>query len=430
MIRYTVIPGDNLTKISRRYGIPLADVIEANPQIADPNLIFPGDIVFIPNQDQPTEVDFSEVERLVTPPVEPPTKFIKGFHGKSHKSYKPFKAGQNGLGESKLEEPIPIYFGRPGDGILTAKGFEPGVDNNTMIVFGRDRTGLGEVDALKKEDRKSKSGYSDYMAAGAIDIVVGRCSPFPLNVEGKSYGPLFNTKKEVPELQIELLEGINPENNNQAFLVGHPGTIMDASRIYISQMTDVDENFDIQKSLFSTSGLSTSTQIRTPCSAIMIKSDKVRLHARQDIKIVTGGPNETVNSQGNDITNTAGGIHLMAGNKPSQQQPIPLGYNLVAALEDLSKKMDQLSGIVYSFVDSQMKYNRTLGDHYHQSPFYGIATSPSITAGPHSIETILSQFSRVSFQLVSLKRNLGKYPSKYLKTGADNYINSDYNTTN
>ena len=177
-------------------------------------------------------------------------KFVKGKHGKSHVDFAPFQSGQNGRDESALEEPVPRFFARPGDGILTANNFEPGVDNNTMIIFGRDRTGIGEVDSTSAKNRKSKSGYSDYMGAGAIDIVVGRVSPFPLNIEGKSWGPLFTTKEEIPEFQIETLDGTDPENNNQSFFTSHPGYAMDAARIYISQMTDIDENFEIQKLYF------------------------------------------------------------------------------------------------------------------------------------------------------------------------------------
>ena len=80
-------------------------------------------------------------------------KFVKGQHGRSHQQYVPFEEGNDGTKENPLEEPIPRFFARPGDGIITASGFEPGVDNNTMIVFGRDRSGQGEVDALNRENQ-------------------------------------------------------------------------------------------------------------------------------------------------------------------------------------------------------------------------------------------------------------------------------------
>ncbi len=47
---YTVVSGDSLWKISRRYEIGLSEIIDANPQIKNPSLIFPGDRVNIPTR--------------------------------------------------------------------------------------------------------------------------------------------------------------------------------------------------------------------------------------------------------------------------------------------------------------------------------------------------------------------------------------------
>ena len=45
---YTVCKGDTLWGIARRYGVELTALITANPQIKNPNLIYPGDEVMIP----------------------------------------------------------------------------------------------------------------------------------------------------------------------------------------------------------------------------------------------------------------------------------------------------------------------------------------------------------------------------------------------
>lgn len=45
---YTVKKGDTLWGIARRYGVSLTALIAANPQIKNPNLIYPGDRVQIP----------------------------------------------------------------------------------------------------------------------------------------------------------------------------------------------------------------------------------------------------------------------------------------------------------------------------------------------------------------------------------------------
>ena len=46
--RYTVRKGDTLWGIAQRHGVSLTALIAANPQIKNPNLIYPGDEVNIP----------------------------------------------------------------------------------------------------------------------------------------------------------------------------------------------------------------------------------------------------------------------------------------------------------------------------------------------------------------------------------------------
>ena len=45
---YTVRSGDTLWGIAKRYGVTLTALIAANPQIKNPNLIYPGDEVILP----------------------------------------------------------------------------------------------------------------------------------------------------------------------------------------------------------------------------------------------------------------------------------------------------------------------------------------------------------------------------------------------
>lgn len=45
---YTVKSGDTMFMIAKHFGITLQSLINANPQISDPNLIFPGQIICIP----------------------------------------------------------------------------------------------------------------------------------------------------------------------------------------------------------------------------------------------------------------------------------------------------------------------------------------------------------------------------------------------
>ncbi|MGB4637026.1 MAG: LysM peptidoglycan-binding domain-containing protein, partial [Limnochordia bacterium] len=50
---YTVQPGDSMFLIAQRFGVSLNALIAANPQITNPNLIFPGQIVCVPIVSQP-----------------------------------------------------------------------------------------------------------------------------------------------------------------------------------------------------------------------------------------------------------------------------------------------------------------------------------------------------------------------------------------
>ena len=53
---YIVQPGDTMFSIAQKFGVPLDDLIEANPQIPNPNLIFPGQVVCVPTVTPPPTV--------------------------------------------------------------------------------------------------------------------------------------------------------------------------------------------------------------------------------------------------------------------------------------------------------------------------------------------------------------------------------------
>ena len=48
MFSYVVKSGDTLSGIAQKFGVSLAALEAANPQIPDPNKIFPGQVIFIP----------------------------------------------------------------------------------------------------------------------------------------------------------------------------------------------------------------------------------------------------------------------------------------------------------------------------------------------------------------------------------------------
>lgn len=51
MVEHRVVKGDTMWKLSRAYGISLQSVIDANPQVENPDLIYPDEILNIPVDD-------------------------------------------------------------------------------------------------------------------------------------------------------------------------------------------------------------------------------------------------------------------------------------------------------------------------------------------------------------------------------------------
>ncbi len=49
METYTIMPGDTMWHIATKYGIGVNELLTANPQITNPNLIFPGQTINIPS---------------------------------------------------------------------------------------------------------------------------------------------------------------------------------------------------------------------------------------------------------------------------------------------------------------------------------------------------------------------------------------------
>ena len=120
-------------------------------------------------------------------------------------------AGKRGMMGEVLQEPVPDFKTAESDRVYRGM-------SNTWIVLGRDRpgsllTGKGH-------------GLQPHTQAGAIDIVAGRMSPhvqqFDKNGEKLEINPIFTEEKD---------------NNGN--------TIVDAARVYITQLSDVDENFAI-----------------------------------------------------------------------------------------------------------------------------------------------------------------------------------------
>lgn len=279
-----------------------------------------------------------------------------------------------GIAGGSLSEPIPLFNRAENEKVIEGH-------NNTFIVLGRDRP------------RSRMSGYGGLgdTQAGAIDIVVGRL------------GPLV-----------------------RADVWADNDFILDSARIYISQKTDIDENFRLAHGSVGNS---------VAKSGIAMKADAVRIIAREGIKLITG--TDTENSKGGAVDSVLG-IDLIAGNDGAIAkkagdpglQPIVKSRNTEEALDKMLKLISSLGGIVSAFLSAQMKYNATLGTHFHTSPFYGSPTTPSSTASEAASTAQINMMNDCISGLQKHKANLSFARNTYLKPHGKKYIGSRFNMVN
>lgn len=64
-VTHTVVPGDTMWKMAVRYHVGLSEIIAANGHIRNPDLIYPGDTLYIPLTDSEVTGYEAEVIRLV-----------------------------------------------------------------------------------------------------------------------------------------------------------------------------------------------------------------------------------------------------------------------------------------------------------------------------------------------------------------------------
>jgi len=199
-------------------------------------------------------------------------------------------------------EAVPRFKKRPGDIVLEGT-------NNSLIVLGTDRTSsLANYEDAKTVMSISPSFDDKDMQgdAGSIDLVVGRgqtketlgkvvSTTSVFGAEGKTKGK--EIKKELGKAEDELSKQ-----------EGDFDLVNDRSRIQISQRTKVDTNFGLASynSDFSTGNTRPGTPIADDIdgdSAIVIKSDKIRLIARSDVEILVTSYEEIDNAKETKIKN-------------------------------------------------------------------------------------------------------------------------------
>ena len=282
------------------------------------------------------------------------------------------RAKQSGIGNTPRAEPIPIFIQALNENIIGSK------TSNAHIVLGNDRpAGL----------LSGHGGIGDTQSA-TIDIVVGRLSPVKVS-----------------------------KNENDEAIYTNPNFTLDAARIYISQQTDVDNNFGLVN---GTLGNSKNK------SAIALKADGLRFIARDGIKLIT--KTDANNSAGEEIFEHRG-VEIIALNDDSKLQPMVLGDRTVDCLTDLIDEVNKFMNRTADFINAQQKYNDQISNHTHYSPFFGIPTLPAPTLIIQNLSTIFQKLFNHDIGFYFQMVNFGGIKTKYLGNGEDS-IKSKYNKVN
>jgi len=122
---YTVKPGDNLSKIAKRFGTNLAQLLKANPQIKNPDRIQVGQVVNLPDTSTETTQPLpSNVVPAIDPTPAPATKTTDSSTGVA--------AAAGAIGEA-LAEVL---------GVLSAKYETGGRGPGTVSTGAGDRGGV------------------------------------------------------------------------------------------------------------------------------------------------------------------------------------------------------------------------------------------------------------------------------------------------
>lgn len=303
--------------------------------------------------------------------------------GWSESTKKKYDGGSKGVNCGPMAEGMPKY--------ISAQAQETVIEgkNNAYIVLGRDRPA--------SED----SGYGGQGGShcGMISLVAGRLGQKAADLD-------------------DFGNDIYVEPNHRT----------DAAFIYISQKTDIDENFKL------VDGVVGKMEAK---SGIGIKADNLRLVARQGIKLVTGVDNKLSTNADSIATY---GIDIIAGNNDDDIQPIVKGENLLECLKRMRQEINKLNGILVGFVQNQLKFNMASLGHYHITTVPLMPATPTfLTPGSPQLEmgmdVIQQTATRTLRSLGNQKYNLRQLEQQYLtpgdaEGGKTAYINSKYNNVN
>ena len=284
---------------------------------------------------------------------------------------KTFRGGLNG---DSIKEHVPDHNTADYEKVLKN-------ENNAFIIIGRDRPA------------SKSSGYGNIGAtnAGSIYLIAGKAMP--------------------------------PEMKGKAEIIADNNLKTDAAGIYISQLTDIDNNYELARGSLSSTGK----------SGVGVKADSVRIIARESIKLVTGPfVREQVGGIGKPLSSY--GIDIIAGNDDTTLQPMVLGKSLASCITELADIITDVSSLLDSIVLIQQDFDKSLSSHVHpgSKTIDGALVTIEADIGIKQSRSIKSSkiAQDVSTQMLSFKENMAKFKKKYLDISAPESFMSSKNKVN
>ena len=316
------------------------------------------------------------------------------------------KFGKTGIAQGRTIEPEPFYEKGQAEKIIS--GF-----NNNFMILGQDRPG----------HKFTGGGAKGATQSGRIDLIAGMGATF--RHKNGTYGPPCSGT------------------------IMNPNFAMDAARVYISQKSDLDRYMGLAE---------VDGQAPPGRSGIGLKADVIRIHARQDIKIVTGRARvrgtgkdgERLSTGGkNDVVGT---ISFIAGNytdadkgfimsaydpkklpgikRRKKLQPIPKGDNLAECLEDIIDAIAQLQSQAAQNTGYIREMSFQLMTHIHTGATGPVSTPLIINKGWPPLKPIgpkvFTQAAITSGAGKMLGRNIDSLKLNHLSKLGSNYINSKH----
>tara|TARA_A100001515_G_scaffold36798_1_gene28941 strand:- start:494 stop:1480 length:987 start_codon:yes stop_codon:yes gene_type:complete len=264
--------------------------------------------------------------------------------------------------------------------------------SNAQIVITRDRPA----------SMLSGYGGKGHQKCSTIDIVAGRVSRFSAT-------------------------SFRANNGEQVDFNVDPNFELDAARIYISEKTDIDANFNLREQKYR---FAPSMEGR---SAIGMKADAIRIIGNEGVRIVTGVyPRD---SRGGKIARTGIELVCLNGNDGAfSVQPFVKGDNLVSSLNKLQEHIFKLNAMVMEFIKDQQHLNALFAAHNHNAPGTLAPTGPPALGTPDPFKQYFDfsnkKLDDLKIKLQKNSSNIQNWEKVYLSRDGKNWLLSRYNGTN